>query len=235
MADDERPWKVRSFIAVNNYHVIVEQSRAEQSYYDTTLLAHLVYESTRAVYAEYEGLEYEIDSSIPLCCQLLEYSETLQITGRTDPDGLQFLISPSRHIHRIDRFNIPYDLLGDTPILPYTRNMTVSFYWRIIIPTVTIYNIIEGKELISFPVILLSGFGFVMDVSHIVRRCCDYGKFLGSLVPVFDESECQPWVFQKGLLVDGRSFHRSTLRFFIAPATLQLADLRCLCAIHAVP
>jgi len=89
--------------------------------------------------------------------------------------------------------------------------------------------------LINFPITLLSGSGFVMDVSHTVRRCCDYGEFLGSLVPVFDESECQPWVFQKGLLVDGRSFHRSTLRFFIAPATLQLADLRCLCAIHAGP
>jgi hypothetical protein len=195
----------------------------------------MVHNSLILVLKKYREFNYDVDDYNPICCILLDYADAIQPTEDINPEGLWSKVDVPRPMMGIITGEVPYVRVDRDEYKPYSRRRTISFYWRVIIPVVSISNIMGGEEAITFPVTLSSSSSFFMQEQHTVGLGCTYGEFMDSLAPVFERSGHQPWIFQKGLLVDSRPFHSSTIRRFLCPTVVTPEDLQVLCAVHAGP
>jgi hypothetical protein len=238
LGGNQRPWHIWSFVDMGNRHVLIRQEFFSMlpnmdSFMIIARQAVLELLATENFFV-ISDIDVHINGDdMSLCCQLLDYAEAIQITEHLTPADLYFLSDISRPVLRVDYRAPPRECADEGIYLPYSRHLTTSIYWRIILQVVHVPLPITTDPLITFPITLVSGTRSYLHTTMTIRMSCVYEEFLGALPPVFDQLDRHPWKNQKTMLDHGKQFHTSALRFFLCPEVFSEDDFHVLSAIQA--
>jgi len=87
----DTPWKMWDILAVDDHHIITKRKWL----WDNTRIDDVLTNSHLIAHIRFEEFGYDIDEFTPICGQLLDYAEAIQITETANPDVVPFLFDLS--------------------------------------------------------------------------------------------------------------------------------------------